>query len=101
MRRRRGRRRRRRRRERFSTILALLKEEVPTRMVKCSTQAVGESIVNYDAALRKLATHCQFGTTLEEALRDCFVCGLWHDTIQRHSLPAEVRVWPELQRTRW
>ena len=49
-------------------------------------QAVEESIADYDAALRKLATHCQFGATLEEALRDRFVCGLRHDTIQRRLL---------------
>lgn len=37
-------------------------------------------------ALRKLATHCQFGATLEEALRDGFVWGLRHDTIKRRLL---------------
>ena len=49
-------------------------------------QAVGESIADYDVALRKLTTHCQFGATLEEALRDRFVCGLRYDTIQRRLL---------------
>ena len=39
-------------------------------------QAADESIAEFDAALRKLATHCEFGETLEEALRDRFVCGL-------------------------
>ena len=50
------------------------------------TQAAGESIAEFDAALRKLATHCEFGTTLEETLRDRFVCGLQHETIQRRLL---------------
>ena len=39
-------------------------------------QAVGENIAKFDAALRKLATHNEFGGTLKETLRDRFVCGL-------------------------
>jgi len=49
-------------------------------------QAAGESIADFDAALRKLATHCDFGATLEDTLRDRFVCGLRHETIQRRLL---------------
>ena len=49
-------------------------------------QAAGESIAEFDAALRKLATHCNFGTTLDDALRDRFVCGLRHESIQRRLL---------------
>ena len=49
-------------------------------------QAVGESIMEYDAALRKLAIHCTFGTYLEEALRDRFVCGLRNEAMQRRLL---------------
>ena len=49
-------------------------------------QAVGESIAEFDAALRKLATHCEFGETLEETLRDRFVCGLRHEATQRRLL---------------
>ena len=49
-------------------------------------QAVGESITDYDAALRRLATHCRFGGTLEEVLRDRLVCGLRHENIQRRLL---------------
>ena len=49
-------------------------------------QAVGESITDYDAALRRLATHCRFGATLEEVLRDRLVCGLRHENIQRRLL---------------
>ena len=45
-----------------------------------------ESITEYDAALRKLATHCKFGTYLEEALRDRFVCGLHNEAMQRQLL---------------
>ena len=46
----------------------------------------GESMADYDAKLRKLATHCDFGNHLEEALRDRFVCGLRHEAIQRRLL---------------
>ena len=49
-------------------------------------QAVGESITDYDAALRRLATHCRFGATLEQVLRDRLVCGLRHENIQRRLL---------------
>ena len=49
-------------------------------------QAAGESIAEFDAALRKLAIHCKFGKTLDEALRDRFVCGLQHAGIQRRLL---------------
>ena len=49
-------------------------------------QAMGESIADIDAALRKHATHCEFGATLEETLRDRFVCGLQHEATQRRLL---------------
>ena len=47
-------------------------------------QAVDESITEFDAALRKLAIHCEFGEMLEEILRDRdqFVCGLHHEAMQ-------------------
>ena len=45
-------------------------------------QAVDESIVEFDAALRKLATYCEFGRTLEKTLRDRFVCILRHEAMQ-------------------
>eukprot|EP00731_Ephydatia_muelleri_P034546 Em0065g7a len=38
------------------------------------------------AQLRRLATHCQFGGFLEEALRDRLVCGLRNHSIQRRLL---------------
>ena len=49
-------------------------------------QAAGETIAEFDAALRKLATHCLFGGALEDTLRDRFVCGLRHESIQRRLL---------------
>ena len=35
--------------------------------------AAGESVANFNVALRMLATNCEFGGTLEEALSDWFV----------------------------
>jgi len=41
-------------------------------------QAAGETISEYDATLRKLATHQDY---LEQALRDRFVCGIQRNTL--------------------
>ena len=49
-------------------------------------QAADETIADFDAALRKLAVHCEFGNHLQETLRDRFVCGLRHEAIQRRLL---------------
>ena len=49
-------------------------------------QAVGESIADFDAALRKLATNSKFGDYLEDALRDRFICGLSNETIRQRLL---------------
>ena len=50
------------------------------------SQAAGETIGEYDAALRKLATHCNFGNNLEDKLRDQLVCGLRNESVQRRLL---------------
>ena len=49
-------------------------------------QQVGESMADYEAALRRLATNCRFGEFLQQALRDRFVCGLRNEAIQRRLL---------------
>ena len=49
-------------------------------------QSAGESVAEYNAALRKLATHCKFGNHLEEALCDRFVCRLRNEGLQRRLL---------------
>ena len=49
-------------------------------------QAPGESMAEFDAALRKLAMHCNFAETLEVSLRDRFVCGLRQEATQRRLL---------------
>ena len=40
-------------------------------------------MATYVAALRELAEHCSYGTTLAEMLRDHLVCGINHEVIQR------------------
>ena len=47
-------------------------------------QAPGESVAEYLAELRCLASKCNFGAYLDEALRDRLVCGQWSETIQKH-----------------
>ena len=49
-------------------------------------QAAGETISDFETALKKLAIHCQFGDTLQEMLCDHFICGLCNNTIQCHLL---------------
>ena len=63
----------------LNEISSLLKHFEPTRVriterfnFQRREQAAGESITDYDAALRKLATHCEYGTNLNMELRpDC------------------------------
>ena len=47
---------------------------------------MGETIAEYDAALRKLAATCEFGDALQDTLRDRLVCGLTHESVQRRLL---------------
>ena len=62
----------------FSELSTLLTRhfEVPRVLIaeryrfRTHLQEEGETIAEYDAALRKLATHCKFEARLEEELRD-------------------------------
>ena len=45
-----------------------------------------ESIAEYVAALRKLAEFCNYGESLDKMLRDRFVCGIAHPTVQKRLL---------------
>ena len=49
-------------------------------------QREDETISEYAAILRKLAVTCQYGTFLDDALTQCFVCGLANPGIQRRLL---------------
>ena len=46
-------------------------------------QKSGESIGEYLACLRRLASRCKLGTFLTETLRDKLVCGMQSDSIQK------------------
>ena len=52
-------------------------------------QVSGESIIKYVVEVQWLASKCDFGVYLEEALRGRLVCGLLSETIQR-ALLSEV-----------
>ncbi|XP_069139364.1 uncharacterized protein [Argopecten irradians] len=49
-------------------------------------QREGESIRDYNAALRKLSENCSFGESLNDTLRDRLVCGLKAEHIQKKLL---------------
>ena len=49
----------------------------------------GESVNAYIAELRKYSEHCAFGTSLNEYLRDRFVCGLNSQPIQQKLLAVK------------
>ncbi|XP_042372461.1 uncharacterized protein K02A2.6-like [Plectropomus leopardus] len=46
----------------------------------------GQSVANFVAELRQLSEHCDFGTVLDDMLRDRLVCGINNDAIQRRLL---------------
>ena len=45
-----------------------------------------ESVADFAAQLKKLSAHCKFGTFLDDASRDRFVCGLRKKSSQRKLL---------------
>ena len=49
-------------------------------------QQPGETVMEYLAELRRLATHCEFTNYLNEALRDRLICGLKSENIQKRLL---------------
>ena len=52
-------------------------------------QGPTESVLDYVAELRRLAITCDFGTFLDQALRDKFVCGLKSEQTQKSLLAEE------------
>ena len=49
-------------------------------------QREDENINTYVAEIKKLSEHCEFGTVLNDSLRDRFVCGLHNESIQKRLL---------------
>lgn len=57
------------------------------------TQKATETVAEYVAELRRLATNCEFGEFLNDALRDRLVCGLRNPSIQKRLLSeAELKL---------
>jgi hypothetical protein len=54
-------------------------------------QCLGESILVYVAELKKLSRFCEFGSSLDDNLRDQFACGIWSDVV-RQRLFAEGKI---------
>ena len=48
-----------------------------------------EKVAVYIVSLKQLSTHCDFGTFLNDALRDQLVCGLYQEAIQRKLLAED------------
>ena len=53
-------------------------------------QKEGEPLADFVAELKRLASKCQFGTHLDDALQDRFVCGLCNENIQKILLMEKV-----------
>ena len=78
----------------FQTLADTLKDHFEPKKVVIAerfrfhrrNQAPGETVAQFVAELRRLATHCNFGGYLDEALRDRLVCGLRSETTQRRLL---------------
>ena len=78
----------------FQLVVATLQEHLSPEPSEISerfrfykrNQQERESILSNVAKLRKLATHCNFGGNLDEALRDRLVCGLRNMQIQKRLL---------------
>ena len=78
----------------FVELCALVKEyhePLPSPIVQrykfnTRNRAPGETVAAYVAALREIAEHCNYGTSLPEMLRDRLVCGVNHDGIQKKLL---------------
>ena len=78
----------------FDALVAELKKHFEPRKVVIAkqfnfhrrNQYSGESIAEFVAELRRLSSNCDFGNYLEEALRDCFVCGLHSEATQKQLL---------------
>ncbi len=64
-------------------------------------QHEGESVLSYLAELRKLTTYCNFGSKLEETLRDRLVCRLSNEQIQTTGPVLIVRDWLHKLRLDW
>ena len=73
-----------------STLCTHLKPK-PLTIAECfkfyrQMQWEGESVTEYVVALKELSVHCDFGTFLNDALRDHLICGLCKEAPQKRLL---------------
>lgn len=52
----------------------------------------GESIMDFVAELRQLTLNCEFETSLNQALRDRFICGLRRESTQKRLLSEDKKL---------
>ena len=50
-------------------------------------QVMTNSLEEYQVELHQLPMKCNFGPYLDDVLRDCFICGIRSEVIQRKFLP--------------
>ena len=79
--------------KKYADLQKILKDHLsPTKIVVAETFKFYQinqgvlTVAEYIVKLRNAAATCEFGTFLERALRDKFVCGLSNDSIQRKLL---------------
>ena len=81
----------------FTELLAILKEHFDPKPLVIGerfqfykrSQKPGETVAEFQADLRKLSIRCEFGTFLDQAIRDRFVCGVKSETIQKKLLAED------------
>ena len=81
----------------FSELLATLKQHFDPKPLVIGerfhfykrSQKPNETVAEYLADLRKLSIRCEFGTFLDQALRDRFVCGVRNETMQKKLLTED------------
>lgn len=52
-------------------------------------QSNGQSVANFMAELKKASKYCDFGTTLDDNMRDQFVCGVNSDLVRQRLFAEE------------
>jgi len=89
----------------YAELTAILKNQFAPKKLVISEryrfhtflQAENTSVSEFAAQLQRLASTCNFGTHLNEALRDKFVCGLRSTSIQKRLLVEDVNFEKALQ----
>ena len=78
----------------LSDLIKILNEHfhpIPSEIVErfkfnTRVRCAGETVATFIAELRRLAKYCNFGSTLDQMLRDRIVCGIQDEAIQRKLL---------------